>query len=335
MPTSYTAIPDTDIDTDSPLTGALVTLIRDNPIAITEGAAGAPSIANAALANHPWGTADIEAAAIGQAELKTAAGSASTTSAGVKVTLPGGAYGSYPRTKSSNSGSGFEVIAHIGTPTSQTTSTSFIALVVIGNEGGASTTIEQRYIQASPPYDLGDGEIPLFIFVNVDSSGKVISVYEAPEAPWHYNGPTNIKADLYKNGIGYQLRKDPDEINAALIAAKHPAGLTAKTALQLSMSAYSDYIEAFGSAKNVEREITQELKNRDMVILPRPMEPGTGETVVMLDPMSPLTLKLAEMKQHDEFSLNDLLHNGDLIVSSTKLKRAGPPGVDVVGYKFR
>ena len=48
--TTYTAIADADIDPESPGNATLFTRIRDNPIAITEGAAGAPSIANAALA---------------------------------------------------------------------------------------------------------------------------------------------------------------------------------------------------------------------------------------------------------------------------------------------
>ena len=40
--TTYTAIPNGDIDQDSPLTQPLLTLVRDNPIAISEGATGAP-----------------------------------------------------------------------------------------------------------------------------------------------------------------------------------------------------------------------------------------------------------------------------------------------------
>lgn len=40
--TTYTAIPNGDIDQDSPITQPLMTLYRDNPIAISEGATGAP-----------------------------------------------------------------------------------------------------------------------------------------------------------------------------------------------------------------------------------------------------------------------------------------------------
>jgi len=47
--TTYTAIPNSDIDRDSPITEPLMTLLRDNPIAITEGAVGAPRILSPAL----------------------------------------------------------------------------------------------------------------------------------------------------------------------------------------------------------------------------------------------------------------------------------------------
>ena len=46
---TYTVIPDADIDQDSPVTQPLMTALRDNPIAIAAGDAGAPRIVDAAL----------------------------------------------------------------------------------------------------------------------------------------------------------------------------------------------------------------------------------------------------------------------------------------------
>lgn len=40
--TAYVPIPNTDVDQDSPITVALMTALRDNPTAITEGASGSP-----------------------------------------------------------------------------------------------------------------------------------------------------------------------------------------------------------------------------------------------------------------------------------------------------
>jgi len=48
--TTYVPIPNGDIDQDSPITQPLVTALRDNPIAITEEASGAPKIMRKAKA---------------------------------------------------------------------------------------------------------------------------------------------------------------------------------------------------------------------------------------------------------------------------------------------
>lgn len=47
--TTYTAIANAEIDAESPITTTLMTLLRDNPIAVSEGSAGAPKIQTAAL----------------------------------------------------------------------------------------------------------------------------------------------------------------------------------------------------------------------------------------------------------------------------------------------
>ena len=47
--TTYTTVPNSDIDQDSPVTVALTTALRDNPLAIQEGDASAPKIQYAAL----------------------------------------------------------------------------------------------------------------------------------------------------------------------------------------------------------------------------------------------------------------------------------------------
>ena len=47
--TTYTAIADSEIDPDSPITTGLMTKLRDNPIALTEGASGAPLISFKAM----------------------------------------------------------------------------------------------------------------------------------------------------------------------------------------------------------------------------------------------------------------------------------------------
>lgn len=71
--TTYTAIPTTDIDSESPVDEAVLTLLRDNPIAMIEGDPSAPG-----LGADMVDTAQIVAAAIGRSEIANS----TTTSAG-------------------------------------------------------------------------------------------------------------------------------------------------------------------------------------------------------------------------------------------------------------
>jgi len=50
--TTYTTITNAQVDQDSPITASLITALRDNPIAITEGASGAPKIQTDGLADE-------------------------------------------------------------------------------------------------------------------------------------------------------------------------------------------------------------------------------------------------------------------------------------------
>ena len=58
--TTYTAIPDSDIDPESPGTTTLFTRLRDNPLAIAEGDATAPDIAYSALGPPTLSTGTIQ-----------------------------------------------------------------------------------------------------------------------------------------------------------------------------------------------------------------------------------------------------------------------------------
>lgn len=57
----WTTITETATDPDSPVTSSLIKALRDNPVAITEAASGAPRINVAAFTSPVAGTADIVA----------------------------------------------------------------------------------------------------------------------------------------------------------------------------------------------------------------------------------------------------------------------------------
>lgn len=326
--TAYTTISDSRVAPEAPLDTSLVTELRDNPIAITEGASGAPKIKTAALDDLAVTTSKIALAAIGQSRLKTSTGEVSHSgTVGANLTLPGGEFGFYPRIRTSNVASnaiwggaydGSEGYA------AYTSSTSDITRIFLRTSSAYYTAYaRQRYVQSSPPYDLGDGEIPLFIFVELDSNGEIISGYSAQEAPWHNNGPTNLTAHIYdESGRGYRKRKDMSNIQFTLDDAR---------ADQVKMA---EYLDAFSKAEEILEPITQEEKQKDMPLIPRPMNPSDGNTVILLDPVCDMTHRLFELTSHDQFSVLELLRSGYIDIDNTPINRAAPPGVGVHSFRW-
>lgn len=109
--TTYTAIPNGDIDQDSPGTQPLFTLLRDNPIAITEGAPGAPRIIGEAMATAdeltPFTVAASDAESILLGSVNTTGTlSTSSTSYVEAYSFTVGAYTGSARYKLSHSATG-------------------------------------------------------------------------------------------------------------------------------------------------------------------------------------------------------------------------------------
>ena len=104
----FTAIPDANLEPDKPARGIDGLALRDNPIAIAEGAADAPRIQTAALEDLAVTEGKLGAGAVAQAKLKTNTTSLSGNidgSAGLNLAL--GAYAFFP----SIEGSGLNILA--------------------------------------------------------------------------------------------------------------------------------------------------------------------------------------------------------------------------------
>ena len=71
--TAYTTIPDTDIAQDKPIKAETGLALRDNAIAISEGAAGAPQIQRAAIQNVAIDATKIENYAVQRAKIQNSA----------------------------------------------------------------------------------------------------------------------------------------------------------------------------------------------------------------------------------------------------------------------
>jgi hypothetical protein len=284
---------------------------------------------------------------IGQAQLKTTSGSVSTSNSSHNnpsfLLQPGGEY-SFAAELDNGTVGGWSYIVNtavsLGDPVyiarnQGTTQNWYWAMAVTGGTG----YLRSRYIQSSPPYDLGDGEIPLFIFADIDpATGIPVSMYEAPEAPWHFTGPTNIRADFYKLGKGYRYRRQmPSEMISLkteydrLKAIQNSGG----DLLQSDIDLISAYVDAFYQAPQLAEEITQEVKNRDMNLIKHPFQDGNGLITVLLDPVADITHQLFAMKEHDSVDVLRLFDMDALRISNTELQRFGPAGVPVVDYGWK
>ncbi len=300
------------------LTSTKMTQMDDNFDALVAGASGAPRIVQAALD-----------AVVGQGQLKSTTGTLSrVTAAGYGIeTLPGGAYGFYPMVRSDGGGNsmyvGYDGVA--GGYVMRTSSGSNVAQIGFAQETSGTAYVEQRYIQASPPYNLGDGDIPLFVFCLMNSLGVLESAYAAPEAPWHHNGPTCIRSDRYDpvSRRGYrrvrQIFAEHGSIAAALLA-----GLTR-----------AQIIDRIHTDPAVDVEITQAIKQMDMPLIPHPFQGNNlaGKTIIMLDPVSPLMQRALQIQESGD-NLLEVVHSW-LNIGNTALNRVTPPGVIAVSATLR
>lgn len=279
---------------------------------------------------------ELDASAVGQSEIKSTYQQVSHTAAASTVT----------HTYFVASGGGFCMghTMHASTPggtrqqdlyrrdNALTTSPSAAwDLVTIESSGAPFTSyVRLYYVQASPPYDLGDGEIPLFIFGLVDNAtGKIESLSVSPEAPWHYNGKTNIQANRkdkvsgrsWRNCCRTQLEKFENQVDV-------------KTLL-MNPATRQQGLDILADKKPYEIEITQAVKQADMPDIPHTFGGDlTGKTVVLLDPVSPIIEQLFHLYETGE-DVNELIHDGYLTYGNSQIARVTPKGVVCVDLAWK
>jgi hypothetical protein len=334
MPTSYNAIPDSMVDAESPVTVNLMTYLRDNPIAITEGAAGAPqvqsgaiasgAVSNGKLAVDSVSAAKIQAGAVTLAKIaagavtqpKVSTGTDSKTAAPTVLDQTGwwefssaGEYGFFPFTDASHT---FDIF--IANELSHTTTKTTLSW---RNRYSGTNDIDAtiRYVTASPPYDLGDGDVPLFMFVGL-VDGRPLNLSTCMDPPWAGH---EIQPHYERSGKKFRLERQ--------LPFSYAKALQSPEFLE-------QYLDALRNAPLAEVEVTKAFKNKSMHLRPHPFVDRKDYTVLMLDPMSPVVAQLAELHAQGE-KVNHLILRGYVEFGNDAMPRACPPGVMPVSAKWR
>jgi hypothetical protein len=184
-------------DADSPINQVLMDALRENVIHNYEYLGGntyTPAEDHDHDGTNSKLVTSVADGVIAQAKLKNTFGTVQTTSGNIaSLTLPGGFYGFFPKIAedtASTASWGYDHTAAAAKWAAQTASATYAALVAgsTTNPGVGSLGFRQYYVQASPPYLIGDIEWGHFLFLLRNRNGDIISGYEAPDPPWAYNG---------------------------------------------------------------------------------------------------------------------------------------------------
>jgi len=185
----------------------------------------------------------------------------------------------------------------------------------------------QRYIQASPPYDLGDGEMFGFIYLVIDNvTGEIIMSSTSPDPSWMHNGPT----DTSHNKIGVDGKKYRIQ-NKSVVSLKDAIA---------DPSLYDQYLDQITNPVVEEIEITQTIKNADMDYIPHVFDPNdlSGKTVILVDPMSDTCRILMAMHcgcNEASEEVSEIITKGYLSIGNTPLSRSMPKGVPAMNVTFK
>lgn len=258
----------------------------------------------------------INGNSVGQSEIKTA--SQTLTGVTTEFTATGGVYilgFDYQRNNSSSSK--FTSERDGGSNDSSYAATWDYSAGIASNDQGRI-----YYISASPPYDMGDGEVALFIHALINNTtGEVDTMSIAQDPPWAYNGPTDIVPDIYMpDGTLLKRMRNKASMTRTLAQAKGLGG-----------SAIAEWAAEYRELPEEMIEVTQSIKNADMDLIPDPWTPNKvrpGQTAVLLDPVSPIVQDLAAMYKDREGSVEvATIVREYLNIGNTPTTRKGPQGL--------
>lgn len=239
----------------------------------------------------------------------------------------------------------------------------------ITSSGGVIyATFAQRYVNASPPYDWGNGEIAGALYLLVDKQLNIKGTYFADAPMWAYNGPTDIMPayiDAPKNKK-YRYKQNTFEggIKGYIEQKRHGILRPRKSFVELYQQMHEEKIlpELKKAEKAISKEawhgqrgritqlmqdkviehivattlepITQEIINADMAVCPHPFVPAEGETVLMVGTYDSALRDLLILQAQGENILEAI--NSGLISFDTDIRSdlIAPKGVTMVNLKL-
>lgn len=256
---------------------------------------------------------EIANAAIGQGELKTVTASQSQ-SIGPQTLYDfsptGGDYTIFYTLGGSTTSA--PDIHHSGNSSASTYSSN---IGVYNSNSGSDRTVylHSRYVQASPPYNYGAGDVPLFVLAMLDKTTRVVlATYVAEDPPWAYHGPHVLHPVIGKlqKYVGI-WGKDPRKVWAGQDVMTRAEYLAALRRLRT--------LSPGERTAALAQPFTMAEKMADMDLVPHlfsDFDPAK-HVVVQIDPLTSLCEDLhCLMMTPDAPSPSELLHDGSIKIGS-------------------
>jgi hypothetical protein len=305
--TAYTTISDATATAGKAMEQWKLRALRDNPIAITEGSSGAPKIQTAAL----------NASCVTQGKLNTSLQQSTGSATGnTDIAFTGGTYTLGWGIANTDTGS-----------TIHAYNTAAYTAGIANNSTSVTWYFQARYINATAPYNLGDGDIALFMYAEITPGGDVVRVDCADAPPWYYNGPNRYdpRKVIERDGKKY-MRQKRVIVEQGDFKRATSAGMRA-----------DEFLARLKTDDDVDTEITHAIKNRDMLLIPHPFGAvAPGNTVVLINPVDPLTDRLALLHESpDEISPADLIMRGEIKIGNQAVSVNSPGSVMPVSARWK
>ena len=311
---SYEEITDAESSAGAPVTESLAVRLRDNPLSVVAGTAGfgidasalgpvcvrgnniddgaatRDKIASNAATEGKFGSDVIGHVALHYAVSLHSVDLSPGESANQQMSGVG-VHGWMPQIKADGIGVAADIVIDGVGSSSQTRIGVRNTDTGSGDFGFAD--IRMNYITASPPYDLGDGDVPAFVYLLIRTDESIKAVSASIDPPW-LNLETPTAPHFYSEGIGYRLGRKPWEV-----------------------------IEVSRAYKNTDMHLMPHPFD----------EVPAGWHVVIVDPVSDFCQRVCDDLRSGNGDMLRGFRDGRFTLGKKALKRHTPPGVKAVTVK--